>query len=710
MEALLRRVFLPIARAIDFANSHGVIHRDLKPGNVLIDARTLRVFVIDFGICHTYRSAGRRLVLRGDEPGSDEEKRRMTMGTVRFMPPEQARGDIAPQGDVWALGALLQFLLTGAAPLAPASKANVSAEQRIEGLKLLIEQAGREGKSRDEVEYRRKLRDVESGRERTLEDLQRDVLAAHYLPLPPRAPRGLAAIVHKAMAREPEDRYRHALDLHRDLEAWLDRGMVRARVEQTSPLLRPAYRGRVLLQRHGWAMLLLLLAGLAGAWAAFGRGGSESAVEDTTNWLEQAELALDEGRRGDARAALVQAIGDDPATRRARDLLAALDREAALTEAVERGEALAAAVEVAFDEGREEEGLAALAALREALATRVVPCVAEGTPEPLCVSVGRLQELARGQRQILLSLPVDGAEAVPVDATTRAARFAGAQDLQDAEGRLAFGPWLLRLVRAQGELWLPLRVPPGTGPLEATVPVDPARIPSGLVYVPAGQGRGPAGEVTVDALLWDRVEVSGARYARFLASLDPEERRRRIPRESGPLGAPGRPLWDLNGDEVVPPGDAARRPVEGISLQDARAFAAFEGARLPTAAEWAWAAAADDGRSTPLGSLEAALASDANLGGRHPGALDLGASGGDRNLFGLRDMAGNVAELTATLGTVRGESGWLVMGGSYDASPAAALVSEARPVPGWEPRLGVGFRLVRGLDALLPPAAEREQD
>ena len=61
-------------------------------------------------------------------------------------------------------------------------------------------------------------------------------------------------------------------------------------------------------------------------------------------------------------------------------------------------------------------------------------------------------------------------------------------------------------------------------------------------------------------------------------------------------------------------------------------------------------------------------------------------------------MAGNVAEYTRTLATHRGTSGWLVMGGGYLTSRGRALVTEAEPVPGWQPRLGTGFRLVYEVD------------
>jgi hypothetical protein len=58
-------------------------------------------------------------------------------------------------------------------------------------------------------------------------------------------------------------------------------------------------------------------------------------------------------------------------------------------------------------------------------------------------------------------------------------------------------------------------------------------------------------------------------------------------------------------------------------------------------------------------------------------------------------MAGNVAEMTDTLGSLRGVTGWYVMGASYLTPASRALVNDAQVVPGWMPLQGVGFRCVR---------------
>jgi serine/threonine protein kinase len=93
---------------MQYAHERGVIHRDLKPGNVLIDDRDEPI-VLDFGVARR----------AGDQPLTDSGEI-IGIGTPAYMAPEQARGDIGamgPSADVYALGAVLYLLLTGARPI-----------------------------------------------------------------------------------------------------------------------------------------------------------------------------------------------------------------------------------------------------------------------------------------------------------------------------------------------------------------------------------------------------------------------------------------------------------------------------------------------------------------------------------------------------------------------------------------------------------------
>jgi len=100
------RIVLSVAAAIQFAHDQGVLHRDLKPSNVLLDANQ-QPHVSDFGIA--------KLV----EPASDLTGTGEILGSPSFMAPEQVggqRGSAGVRTDVYGLGGLLYFCLTGRAP------------------------------------------------------------------------------------------------------------------------------------------------------------------------------------------------------------------------------------------------------------------------------------------------------------------------------------------------------------------------------------------------------------------------------------------------------------------------------------------------------------------------------------------------------------------------------------------------------------------
>ena len=101
-------VALQVARALEYAHSHGIIHRDLKPSNVMVltNSGSPTVKVLDFGIARLFR-----------EP-QDITKTGEVIGTPGFMSPEQLRGrkDIGPATDQYCLGVLMFELFTGRRP------------------------------------------------------------------------------------------------------------------------------------------------------------------------------------------------------------------------------------------------------------------------------------------------------------------------------------------------------------------------------------------------------------------------------------------------------------------------------------------------------------------------------------------------------------------------------------------------------------------
>ena len=106
-----RRIAGEVAAALGAAHRRGIIHRDVKPQNVLLDRETGRAMVTDFGIASvgaaTSKDDAERLTSAG-----------MVMGTPRYMSPEQASGirDLTPASDLYALGIILYEMLSAEYP------------------------------------------------------------------------------------------------------------------------------------------------------------------------------------------------------------------------------------------------------------------------------------------------------------------------------------------------------------------------------------------------------------------------------------------------------------------------------------------------------------------------------------------------------------------------------------------------------------------
>jgi eukaryotic-like serine/threonine-protein kinase len=164
------RITAETARALHAAHQRGIVHRDVKPGNIMID-RDGRVKVADFGIARAIAEAQMTL------PGT-------TLGSVHYFSPEQARGDQAtPSSDIYSLGIVLYELLTGHRPWEADSAAAVAMARLA-------------GPPPDPSSVR-------SG-------------------IPP----DLVAIDRKALATEPADRWTSASSMAAALEAFLAGGAV----------------------------------------------------------------------------------------------------------------------------------------------------------------------------------------------------------------------------------------------------------------------------------------------------------------------------------------------------------------------------------------------------------------------------------------------------------------------------------------------------
>lgn len=238
-------VFLKICEAVGYAHSRRVLHRDLKPGNVMV-GRFGETYVMDWGLARVLdREDGRDLRLqplpeqslsavhtdRRDELAASPDSPLITMdgqvvGTPSYMSPEQARGAVdavGPRSDVYSIGAMLYQLLCGEMPYVPA------------GVKVT----------------------------------PHTVLAAllHGPPRPvreidPDAPAELVDICEKAMSIEAERRYATALELARDIEAYLGDRPVAAHEPSLGYALELVYRrNRAVTLTTAAALLVLIVVG-----------------------------------------------------------------------------------------------------------------------------------------------------------------------------------------------------------------------------------------------------------------------------------------------------------------------------------------------------------------------------------------------------------------------------------------------------------------
>jgi eukaryotic-like serine/threonine-protein kinase len=222
--------------ALGFAHEHGVIHRDVKPQNMLL-ARDGRIKVTDFGIAR----AG----------ASDMTEVGSIVGTAQYLAPEQARGQtVGPQADIYSLGVVLYELLTGRVPFEGDSAVAIA-------MKHVSEE-----------------------------------------PLPPSRlvpsiPPGVEQVVLRALAKDPRMRYPSAASMADDLERARAGRQPAARprqVTQVMPPPRPQVPVAAQPPRRSWPwipVVVLLLA--VGAIAAFALGafdddpGTDSSSTSTTS-------------------------------------------------------------------------------------------------------------------------------------------------------------------------------------------------------------------------------------------------------------------------------------------------------------------------------------------------------------------------------------------------------------------------------------------
>ena len=262
------------AEALDYAAQQGVFHRDVKPSNLLLDVRGT-LWVTDFGLAKL--SDSEDLTHTGD-----------ILGTLRYMAPERFQGKHDVRSDVYGLGLTLYELLA----LRPAFE--------------------------------------ETDQSRLIDLVTRADLP-HLLKLDPAIPRDLATIVHKAIARDPSDRYPTAGDLAADLTRFLEDRPIQAR--RLSPLgvtWRWARRNRMVASLLG-LVATLLVAFSAGAMVAAERYRAVARKESQARLTADAAKTLADDRAQEANRSRKES---DANAARANAARAEADQSAAEAKAV----------------------------------------------------------------------------------------------------------------------------------------------------------------------------------------------------------------------------------------------------------------------------------------------------------------------------------------------------------------------------------------
>ncbi len=245
-------VFQQVLAAVQAAHEHGVVHRDLKPENILISAQG-KVKVLDFGVAK----------LLGDAPELTADG--FTVGTPKYMAPEQLRGDpVDARADIYSLGCVLYEMLHGAAPFEGQTSA---------------------------------------------------IMHAHvFEPVPDsdRIPEALMTVIRTAMAKRPEDRYLNCAEMSGAIRSLARSGRLMVPPHEDDPLVpdpeAAAAEEPVVLEQR----CLRKDCTSAGAWSCAYRDSDGKACD--TSWCAQHAVFVDEEPYCARHAAVVRALATSAAT------------------------------------------------------------------------------------------------------------------------------------------------------------------------------------------------------------------------------------------------------------------------------------------------------------------------------------------------------------------------------------------------------------
>ncbi len=658
-------VFRQVVGALAFAHDRGIIHRDVKPDNILV-GRYGEVLLTDWGLAKPWKEtsddfdhdAGMPARLM-DLMNVDSTRIAGVLGALRFVAPEQAEGADQPMGpwsDVYSLGVVLYCILTGQTPFVP-------------------------GKGEQAPDFVQRVRTFDP-------------------PHPQRRSQwgafdtSLERICLKCLEKTPHERYADAGELYQELESYLEGAKER---EKRQMLAQKAIEKAQDARRKYDDLTAFFAQKRQEARAA----EEKVAAHDLPEQKKALWDAQDQAQRvamsrvrvfNEIVSALGEALANDPTSVPARQQLA----EAYFQRALE-AEAQGQVLEKAYYE--------------EVLRSCAPPAIWEqweagGRVAVVTQPSGALLRVAR--------FVEEGRVLVPRDE-----RVEGVTPIKHLH--LPQGSYLLTLeAKGVSPTRVPLHIGRGTV-ANLQIPLyTEAEIGAGFAYIPQGtflSGGDPEWEATpreevwVDGFAMGILPITAEEYCVFLnalAEVRPGEAARRAPRDPEKQA----PLWvpDASGRFRIPEVDHRgnrwnpKLPIFLVNYHDAETYCAFrtqqEGVsiRLPTRWEWEKAGRGTDGRYHPWGNHfdPAFCKMRESRRERDPQPEPVGLFPVDCSPYGVRDLAGGVADWCSTWEN-EGQQKRFLGGGAWFVHARNCRLGRRYGFKQTDIAGGVGFRVCKSL-------------